>query len=472
MISILYAILLFGFLIFIHECGHFLFARLFHVTVKEFSLGMGPKLVSRTSKKSGIRYSWRLFPVGGFVSMAGEDEDSEDPNALFRKPVWQRMIITAAGGVVNILFGILVMAILVMSTSDRLASNRVAIFTDGGTIYSTDGNPVYGHLYRVYDKDGNVLVGEDGDEIYGSMTTLDSGKTIVSLVRLDREKLSFYACDQAGQRVSAAVSFTNVQSPEDPLYQFSDGSEAPFSKVEVLSEFRWGLDGEESFLKSGDTIISVNGRNVHIYTDMSYEILHSAFRKEDLRSVEWTNEKGEPQTVYYVCTDLKVIRDGETVTLNNVVFGTSVSSGIVYGDPMFLVLREEASFGTVMKHAWYQSVSTIKMIWESLGDVLRGRYGISAVSGPVGVTKTLADAAKSGVYQFFYLAVALSMNVGIMNLLPLPALDGGRLFFLLIELIFRKPVNRNVEAMIHFVGIVLLMLLMLLVSIKDVVGFF
>ena len=131
-VYIIIAILIFGLLIFIHEGGHFLFARLFKVTVNEFSIGMGPKLVSKKSKKSGISYSLRAFPIGGFVSMAGEDEESDDPNALNKKPVWQRMIIVAAGGVVNLVAGILVMFILVFSsTSMGLGSTTVAEFRDG-----------------------------------------------------------------------------------------------------------------------------------------------------------------------------------------------------------------------------------------------------------------------------------------------------------------------------------------------------
>lgn len=96
MLYVLLAILLFGILIFIHELGHYIFARIFGVTVNEFSIGMGPKLISVKSKKTGIAYSLRLLPIGGFVSMAGEDEESEDPNSINRKPVWQRIIITAA----------------------------------------------------------------------------------------------------------------------------------------------------------------------------------------------------------------------------------------------------------------------------------------------------------------------------------------------------------------------------------------
>jgi len=111
---IILALLIFGFLIFIHELGHYLCARLFKVSIHEFAVGMGPKLFRRVSKKTGIAYSLRLLPIGGYVSMEGEDGESDDENAFHKKPVWQRIIITAAGAAMNILVGILVMSMLVV----------------------------------------------------------------------------------------------------------------------------------------------------------------------------------------------------------------------------------------------------------------------------------------------------------------------------------------------------------------------
>ena len=131
-VYILIAILMFGFMIFTHELGHYTFARIFHVKIFEFSLGMGPKLLSRVSKKTAIRYSWRLFPIGGFVSMAGEDEESDEPDALCRKPVWQRMIITAAGGLTNLILGILVMTVLVCFMKN-LYGTTVRGFAEGAS---------------------------------------------------------------------------------------------------------------------------------------------------------------------------------------------------------------------------------------------------------------------------------------------------------------------------------------------------
>ena len=111
-LTVIIALLVFGFLIFIHEFGHYIFARIFKVTISEFSIGMGPKLITYDSKKTGIKYSLGMFPIGGYVAMVGEDEETEDPNAFNRKPAWQRFIITAAGAAVNIVVGFLAMIII------------------------------------------------------------------------------------------------------------------------------------------------------------------------------------------------------------------------------------------------------------------------------------------------------------------------------------------------------------------------
>ena len=341
-VYIIIAILIFGLLIFIHEGGHFLFARLFKVTVNEFSIGMGPKLVSKKSKKSGISYSLRAFPIGGFVSMAGEDEESDDPNALNKKPVWQRMIIVAAGGVVNLVAGILVMFILVFSS-----------------------------------------------------TSMGLGSTTVA-------------------------------------------------------EFRDGALSQSSGLKVGDTIVEVEGRNVYIADELVYEIMRLGI---------------EP-------VDLTVVRDGEKTVIEDVEFPQMSEQGVAFGDADFYVYGQERTFTNLVKHSFYRSTYTVRMIWESLYDLVTGRYGIEAVSGPVGVTEALTQAAQTGSYNFIYLVVVISMNLGVMNLLPLPALDGGRLVFLLIEAVRRKPINPKVEGVIHTAGLALLMLLMIFICVKDVIKLF
>ncbi|MBR6917646.1 MAG: site-2 protease family protein, partial [Clostridia bacterium] len=164
---------------------------------------------------------------------------------------------------------------------------------------------------------------------------------------------------------------------------------------------------------------------------------------------------------------------GEEIVLEDVEFPTFEEKGTEFGSVDFYVAPLEKTVGSVIKESFYQSVNTIKMIWESLFDLIRGRYGIEAVSGPVGAAEALVEAGtKYGFMDFLYLGVVISMNLGVMNLLPLPALDGGRLIFLIIEAIRRKPLKMEVEGYINFGGLVLLLLFSAFIILKDVIGLF
>ncbi len=332
---ILLAILMFGFLIFIHEFGHYTAARIFCVSIKEFAIGMGPKLFSRVSGKTGIRYSLRALPIGGYVAMVGEDEESDDPGALCAKPVWQRIIITAAGAAMNLLVGFLVMTVL------------VSFSTFGGTVVA----------------------------------------------------------------------------------DFFEGATSP----------SYGLQVE-------DRIVKIDGTRVHTATDLVYTIMHDA--------------RGP--------VDVTVERGGQLLVLQDVQFPSFSEAGHIYGDRDFYVYAVEKTPLSIAHQAFWQSFNTVQMIWDSLYDLVFGEYTVEDLSGPVGVTQAITEAAEQGSYNFGFMFVFISVNLGIFNLLPLPALDGGRLFFQFIELIFRRPINRTVEGYIHFAGIMLLMLLMVFVTFQDI----
>lgn len=302
---------------------------------------MGPKLISKRSKKSGILYSVRAFPIGGFVSMAGEDEESDDVNSLNRKPVWQRMVITVAGAAMNLIIGFILMTVVVITSTSI-----------GGT----------------------------------------------TILR--------------------------------------------FAEDNALSE--------QSGLMIGDEIVKVGSTRVHIASELAYEIMRNGV---------------EP-------LDITVRRDGEIVEIKDVQFPTIIEQGVKFGMTDFIVLAEEKTVGNVIEQSFYRSVSTVKMIWQSLLDLVTGRYGLEQMSGPVGVTAVVSEAAKSSFTDYLYLVVVITINLGIFNLLPLPALDGGRLIFQIIELIRRRPVKPEFEGYVHFIGIVLLMLLMVVITFKDVMNLF
>ena len=347
-LTVIIALLVFGFLIFIHEFGHYITARIFKVTINEFSIGMGPALVTYESKKTKIKYKLAMFPIGGYVAMAGESEESDDPNSFDKKPAWQRFIITGAGAFINIVAGFLAMLLL------------VGIINIGGT---------------------KIGVFRDAEEL------TDMGVTDLTV-------------------------------------------------------------SSEGKLAVGDTVTHINGKRVLLADELSYEIMRQG---------------NEPVSV-------TVIRDGKEITVEGVVFPKIEDAGQVFGAMDFRVYKLDKTFGNFFSIAHRRSVLVMRMCWESVIDLLSGRYTLAAVSGPVGISGAIGSAAKEGFASLLNITILISMNLGFMNLLPIPALDGGRLLTLLIEMITRKKLPTRVEGIINAVGLVLLLALSFVIMVKDVVG--
>ena len=344
-ITVVLAVLVFGFLIFIHEFGHYITARIFGVTINEFSIGMGPRLLWYDSKKTKIRYSLAMLPIGGYVAMAGEDgrDDSvaDDPNTFDKKPAWQRFIITAAGAFVNITAGFLAMILL------------TAIINIGDTTV--------------------------------------------------RE---FVSTEETGYEISS----------------------------------------EQSGLMIGDKIVAIDGKKVKILDELSYEIMRRADKP----------------------VDVTVIRDGNLTVVEDVIFPTVSEQEQTFGAMDFRVSRVEKNFFSVMKFSWHKSCLIVRMVWESLYDLITGRYTMAAVSGPVGISSAISDAAKEGFASFLYMVTLISINLGVMNLLPIPALDGGRIITILFEMITGKKINPKVEGWVNAIGLGVLLLFSLFIMVKDV----
>ncbi len=340
-IKIILALLFFGFMILAHEFGHFITARIFGVGVKEFAIGMGPKLFTKVSKKSGTAYSVRALPIGGFVSLVGEDEDVDSEKSLTKKAAWKRFIILSAGSFMNIITAVVAMFILLSLTS------------------------YYPSTY-IADREGYSVIEES-----------------------------------------------------------------------VLGEYG---------VQDRDKIVKIDGKKMKVWQDISYKIM---------------TDGTEP-------LDITIERDGKEILLEDVQFKTEVVEGLLVGVVDFAPLYIKRSFTTLVREAFYQSFSTVKMIYSSLIDLVSGKYGLEAVSGPVGTVEVIAETAEEGIYSLLYLFVFISMNLGIFNLLPIPALDGGRLVFVIIEWIRRKPISPEKEGLVHTIGMVLLLIFMAVVVVSDI----
>lgn len=205
-------------------------------------------------------------------------------------------------------------------------------------------------------------------------------------------------------------------------------------------------------LQAGDTIVSLNGSHIFTITDLQYKM---------------NNEAGEPFTVV-------VERKGEKVKLENVTFLDEETHDWLD----FSLEAKEKTVWSVTTYAAKDTIATGKLIWMSLLELVTGKYGIQDLSGPVGTVEVISDAATVGetaaerISSVLHLTIFITVNVGIFNLLPIPGLDGSRFLFLLLEAIRRKPIKKEHEAMVHFVGMAALFLLMIVVTVQDVTRIF
>lgn len=213
----------------------------------------------------------------------------------------------------------------------------------------------------------------------------------------------------------------------------------------VIAEFR-DNSTSSSKLMVDDRIIEVEGRKIYTTYDLSYA---------------FTNVKDGK-------VDMVVKRDGRNVALSDVEFTTQEENNISYLTVDFYVYGIEKNFKTYTVQTVKTAVSYCAVVWRSLIDLVSGKYGISAVSGPVGVTAVIGSAARESLRNILPIMALITINLGIFNLLPLPALDGGRLLFILIEMIFRKPVPQKYEAAVHTAGFIILLIFMLLITAKDI----
>lgn len=340
-INIVAALVVFGIIVLVHEFGHFLLAKKNGVTVVEFSIGMGPRLLS--FDKGGTKYSLKMLPFGGSCMMLGEDEDSRDDGAFNNKHVGARISVIAAGPIFNFILAFFFALIVIAN------------------------------------------VGYDSSEIGGVME---------------------------------------------------------------------GYPAQEAGLMGGDRITKLNDKKITIYRDISmYLYFHP----------------GETLDVEYV-------RDGQKYETTIVPKLSEETNSYMMGIQMDASSQKKASFGEIFKYGAYEVKFMIEMTMKSVVKLVQGQVKADELSGPVGIVSMIGDTVEqsrsSGLYYVLLnlanMCILLSANLGVMNLLPLPALDGGRLVFLIYEAITGKPINREKEGLVHVIGMVCLMALMVFVLFNDI----
>ncbi|MBQ4105335.1 MAG: RIP metalloprotease RseP [Clostridia bacterium] len=437
---IIIGVLLFELIIFFHEGGHFVTAKLSGVKVNEFALGMGPKLFSFT--KGETKYSLRLLPIGGYCAMEGEDEESDNPRAFNNVKIYKRLIIVAAGAVMNIVLGLILMMVLLLPM-ENFSSTTVNSFIPQS--YSANSGL----------EEGDKIIAVDG---YAVNNSLDLSYSLATIKVQDVSGDSFQIYKQ---------DCTNALS--DIYYdQYEKGNFDSFTDAEY----------EQIYADLCQAAEKVNAANTKEEADLALsegaEVLYSYFPSETVEVPTIEVKDSRPR----FRADLKVVRSGEEVLLEDVDFRTYTTAD----DPTpkmsidFYTNPKDKTFLSLLEETGSQTVSVVRMVVDSLIGLVKGEFGFTDVSGPIGAASATVEVAQQGlktgfgdaVLNIVYVMMIISVNLGVVNMLPFPALDGGRFLFLLIEGIFRRPIPRKVEAIVNAIGLGILLIFILIVSVKDV----
>jgi regulator of sigma E protease len=411
-------IIIFGALVFFHEAGHFYFAKRAGILCREFAIGFGPKILS--FKKNETLYTIRLLPIGGYVRMAGED---------------QEMLDLKAGQRVGLIF------------NDKEQVEKIVL----------NGKNRYPNIRLIEvesaDLDHDLIIKgyeEEDDETLKTFSLMKEAVIVEDQVETqiapwDRQ----FASKSLGKRamtifagpmmnfVLAIVIFTILAiiqgvPTNDP----------------ILGKLTNDGAAKQAGLHTGDTVISIDGSEISSWEDI-VDVIQKHPGEELMFTIERNNQTKD------IAVTPKAEKEGEQEVGRIGVLNPVEKSPL-----------KVATYGVQQTYQW-----TIE-IFRMLGKLVTGQFSIDMLSGPVGIYKSTEVVAKSGVLYLMKWGALLSINLGIMNLLPIPALDGGRLLFFGVEALRGKPIDRQKEGMVHFIGFALLMLLMIIVTWNDIQRFF
>jgi len=435
-ISIVISILILGILVIVHEFGHFILAKKNGIFVKEFSIGFGPRIVSKESK-SGTKFSLKAIPFGGSCQMLGaledEDDNTDDERSFDKKSVWARMSVILAGPFFNF-FLAFILAVIVIGTTG---------YDPARVTYVEPGSPMYeagireGDIITNYNGTGISFGREIYMENYVHPITADS-KDIKITYERDGVKNTVYVTPKAYDYYSVGLSYYANDDPAE-IAEVVDGS--PFDEVGI---------------EAGDVITGING--IPITTGAELNEYFTVYPVD-----------GEPLEVEY---EHHGVAKKATVTP---VKSKAYKLGFSYN-----LDNEKTSVLGTLKYSLAEIKYQIVSVFKSLGYLISGRGSLDMLSGPVGIVEIIGTTYDASVSSGFLttlmnmlsIVILLSANLGIINLFPIPALDGGKMILLIIEAIRRKPIPKKYEGIITVVGAVLIMILALVVLVNDVRKFF
>lgn len=416
--TVLAFIVVFGTLVFFHELGHFLFAKKAGIMVREFAIGFGPKILG--IQRGETIYTIRLLPLGGYVRMAGEDFDKVELQPGYRVGLY----VNASGEVEKLYLNQNVSNPDVLFLETEKSDLDKELFIEG---YSDDGELVRYPIAR------NAVIVEKGQELLiAPYDRQFESKPLMS------RTMTIFAGPLFNFILSFFIFLTIGLIQGVPTYE------------PIISEVQDKGPAFEAGMQDGDLVREVEGSPITSWQEFAKVV----------------QEHPEEELSFVVERGGELIPLQITPSLMEEAGQKYGQVGVYYTSPTEDNPLKAIAYGAERTWWWMTEILSL------LGQLITGKFSIDALSGPVGIYQATGEVAKYGIVNLMHWAAILSVNLGIMNLLPLPALDGGRLLFFLFEAVRGKPVDKQKEGMVHFVGIVLLMVLMIVVTWNDIQRFF
>jgi len=402
------SIIIFSLVIIIHELGHFWAAKSVGIKVHEFSIGMGPEIKSIQGEET--KYSIKLFPIGGYVKMEGEDDDSFSEDSFNSKSVLSRLKVIFMGPLMNFILALIIFVIVIGVYG--ISGNTIAEVESSLNEYKTGLRP----------GDKIVKINDEKVKYWEEIQEEISSSSENYKITVERNKeLHEYEVDH-NYRYMIGISPEIIEDEYTNTVGFID---------ETMPAYKGGL-------RSGDKIISINKVKTNNWNETRELINNSSGNK----------------------IELDIERDKEILKLEILPI-KQVTIGFY--------TETQKSISDILLGSVYKTTYYINLMFNFIIMLVSGKVGSEAIAGPVGIVNMIGQAASLGFYPLLNLAAFISINLGFVNLLPIPALDGSRILFLLIEKIRGKRIPPDKEGYIHFVGFVLLMALMFFVLYNDII---
>ena len=447
----------------VHEFGHYIVGKIFNFKINEFAIGMGPAIYKKTQKNGEI-FSIRMLPLGGFCAFEGEDENNNDERAFNNKKPWQRALVLVAGATMNFIAAILVFCISISCYGQMCMQAFEVVPLEPESSYSLQNEDIILNLngkdiYLTTDLI-SALKGKNEGEIV-SATVLRNGKQENIEIRLratpSSESLEDYS------NILKSLGIANLTAVSE--------SESKVSSTLMQGDFILRLSSATPIFYSEkadgltDCVVIENGENVLKYIDeQTYLAEQRAFTPQDFLDIVKTFNAGDNLFIYIsrgadrVClqytlpenfNDIKATDDG---IYSHFGIKLAIAGSRMYSANVKFGFIESLGRGVV--YAFKNAGATLSSFWQ----LITGKLSLNAMGGPITTITVTSQYASLGFNYLLEIAGFIGVSLAIFNLLPIPALDGARVVFVLIEWIRKKPINRNIEGAIHAVGLVALLI--------------